>query len=64
MQKLQSVMSSLVETIQSVKVDRVSYLPATPQITQGIQLVEQVKAAFGVDLAEIVGRLGAPEEKV
>jgi len=24
---------------------------------------EQVKAAFGVDLAKVVGRLGAPEEK-
>ncbi len=27
------------------------------------KLVEQVKAAFGVDLAKVVGRLGAPEEK-
>ena len=60
MQKLQTVMSSLVETIQNVSVDRVSYLPATPQVTQGIQLVEQVKAAFGVDLAKVVAQLGAP----
>jgi flotillin len=63
MQKLQSVMSSLVETIQSVKVDRISYLPASARVTQGIQLVEQVKAAFGVDLAKVVDRLGAPEGK-
>jgi hypothetical protein len=64
MQKLQSVMSSLVETIGSVKVDRVAYLPASAKVAQGVQLVEQVKAAFGVDLAQVVGRLGAPEEKV
>ena len=63
MQKLQSVMSSLVETIQSVKVDRVAYLPASAPVAQGVQLVEQVKAAFGVDLAKVVGRLGAPEGK-
>ncbi|HPA53052.1 MAG TPA: flotillin family protein, partial [Thermoanaerobaculia bacterium] len=62
MQKLQSVMSSLVETIGSVKVDRVAYLPASAKVAQGVQLVEQVKAAFGVDLAKVVGRLGAPEE--
>jgi flotillin len=60
MQKLQSVMSSLVETIQSVRVDRVAYLPASARVTQGIQLVEQMKAAFGVDLAKVVERLGAP----
>lgn len=63
MQKLQSVMSSLVETIQAVKVDRISYLPANARVAQGIQLVEQVKAAFGVDLAKVVARLGAPEGK-
>ena len=62
MQKLQSVMSSLVETIQNVSVDRVAYLPASSQVVQGVQLVEQVKAAFGVDLAKVVGRLGAPAE--
>ena len=45
MQKLQSVMSSLVETIQNVSVDRVAYLPASSQVVQGVQLVEQVKAA-------------------
>ncbi|MBK8597880.1 MAG: flotillin family protein [Holophagales bacterium] len=63
MQKLQTVMSSLVETIQSVRVDRISYLPASARVTQGIQLVEQVKTAFGVDLAKVVARLGAPAEK-
>jgi hypothetical protein len=26
--------------------------------------LEQGKAVFGVDLAQVVGRLGAPEEKV
>lgn len=62
MQKLQTVMSSLVETIQNVKVDRVAYLPASANVAQGVQLVEQVKAAFGVDLAKVVGRLGAPAE--
>ncbi len=64
MQKLQNVMSSLVETIQSVKVDRVAYLPASSQVAQGVQLVEQAKAAFGVDLAKVVERLGAPGEAV
>lgn len=63
MQKLQTVMSSLVETIQTVKVDRISYLPANARVAQGIQLVEQVKTAFGVDLARVVARLGAPEGK-
>jgi flotillin len=62
MQKLQTVMSSLVETIQNVKVDRVAYLPASAKVAQGVQLVEQVKAAFGVDLAKVVDRLGMPVE--
>ena len=63
MQKLQTVMSSLVETIRDVKVDRVAYLPADAKVAQGVQLVEQVRAAFGVDLAKVVGRLGGPAEK-
>ena len=62
MQKLQPVMSSLVETIREVKVDRVAYLPASAKVAQGVQLVEQVRAAFGVDLAKVVAQLGAPAE--
>ena len=58
MQKLQSVMASLVETIQSVKVDRVAYLPPSGKVAEGVNLVEQLRSAFGVDLPKIVGRLG------
>jgi flotillin len=63
MRKLQTVVSSPVETFREVKVDRVAYLPADAKVAQLVQLVEQLKAAFGVDLARAVGKLGAPGAK-
>ncbi|MBP7678019.1 MAG: flotillin family protein, partial [Thermoanaerobaculia bacterium] len=56
MQKLQSVMSSLVETIQSVRVDRVAYLPASAKVAQGVQRGAPVQDAFGDDPANDGGR--------
>lgn len=60
MQKLPVLVSSLVETIQEVKVDRVSYLPgpgADPALAQPARLLEGAKTAFGVDLPGLVDRL-------
>lgn len=53
MQKLQGIMGSLVDTIQSVKVDRVTMLPAgggAGASQKTVQLVEELKGALGVDL--------------
>ena len=63
MQKLQTVMGRLVDTIGSVKVDRITVLPeGNSRAANAVTLVEELKAGLGVDLPQIVNRLGA--EKV
>lgn len=54
LQKLQPVVSQMVETIRSVKVDRVTVLPAGASAAPLLGFVEQVRAALGVDLAKTV----------
>ena len=62
MQKLQSVMSSLVDTIQGVHVDKLTILPGNEgTAAQSAKLVEELKAGIGVDLPAIVNRVaGVP----
>jgi flotillin len=61
MQKLPTVVATLVETIREVKVDRVAYLPgagADPAMAQPARLVEGVRSAFGVDLPALLEKVG------
>jgi len=61
MQKLQTVMSSLVDTIQGVRVDRLIILPdSNSNAAKSVKLVEELKAGIGVDIPEILNRIGAP----
>ena len=58
MQKLQSVMSSLVDTIQDVKVDRLILLPdGNSTAAKSVRLVEELKAGIGVDIPELINRI-------
>jgi len=58
LQKLQSVVGSLVGTIEGVKIDRLAYLPAGSggAAASAVQFTEQVKAAVGVDLTKLLER--------
>ncbi|MEE2749963.1 MAG: SPFH domain-containing protein [Myxococcota bacterium] len=59
MQKLQTVMSSLVDTIQGVQVDRLIILPdSNSNAAKSVRLVEELKAGIGVDIPEILNRIG------
>jgi flotillin len=63
MQKLQSVMSRLVDTIQSVKIDKITVLPSgSHRAANAVTLVEELKAGLGIDLPKIVNRLGGSVE--
>ncbi len=63
MQKLQAVMARLVDTIQEVKVDRITVLPeGSSRAGNAAKLVEELKAGVGVDLPKIVNRLGVGAE--
>ena len=56
MQKLHTIMESLVETIGEVEIDRLTMLPGTSTGTAAktVQLVEELKAAVGVDLPQLL----------
>jgi len=58
MQKLQSVMDSLIETVGDVKIDRITMLPPDDgggtTARQAVRLVEELKGAIGVDLPELL----------
>lgn len=63
MQKLQTVMDRLVDTIQEVKVDRITVLPqGGDRAASAVTFVEELKAGIGVDLPKIVNRLGLTTE--
>ena len=60
MQKLQSVMNSLVSSIDNVKVDKVAILPSggsNSTATKAAVMTEELKAAVGVDLPELLNTL-------
>lgn len=63
MQKLQTMMNALVDTIADVKIDRVTLLPPGDGSTakQAVTLVEELKAGTGIDIPEVVNRMtGGP----
>lgn len=55
MQKLQAVMSSLVDTIQNVQVDKLTILPGSDgRVADSVRLVEELKAGVDVDIPELL----------
>ena len=63
MQKLERVMTSLVDTIQDVHIDKMTLLPhgsggGGSRAADAVKLVEELKAGVGVDLPAILNRLG------
>jgi flotillin len=58
MQKLNTVMESLVSTISDVRVDRITVLPSDNgsggTARQAVRLVEELKGAIGVDLPQLL----------
>jgi len=70
MQKLNTVMQSLVSTIDNVKVDRITMLPADSSgndtARRAVRLVEELKGAIGVDLPQLLetaaGGMGKPKK--
>ena len=62
MQKLQSMMDALVETITDVKIDQVTVLPSGDNSTaKRADLVEEFKAGTGIDIPQVVDRMtGGP----
>lgn len=57
MQKLQGLMGSLVGTIDKVRVDKITVLPAASPdgtATKAVRLVEELKGALGVDLPRLL----------
>ena len=59
MQKLQTMMDALVDTISDVKIDQVTVLPAGNESTakRAVTLVEELKAGTGIDLPRVVDRM-------
>jgi flotillin len=62
MQKMDKVMEALVSTIGHVKVDRITMLPkdsgsGSSTATSAVRLVEELKAAVGVDLPQIIQQM-------
>jgi flotillin len=65
MQKLQGVMGSLVDTIDEVKIDRMTLLPGNSDSTaqRAVTLVEELKAGVGVDVPKLLERVtGGPSD--
>ncbi len=59
MQKLQGVMGSLVDTIDEVRVDRITVLPGNSDSTasKAVTMVEELKAGVGVDVPKLLDRV-------
>jgi flotillin len=59
MQKLESTLGQLTSTIDAVKIDRITVLPAGQNIDarKGVALVEELKGALGVDLPALARRI-------
>ena len=68
MQKLQTILDAMVDTIGEVKVDRLTMLPSGGDGTAAktVQLVEELKAAIGVDLPKMLTDVtsGRPEPQL
>ncbi|MBN2724181.1 MAG: flotillin family protein [Deltaproteobacteria bacterium] len=55
LQKLDSILPNILEVLHNVQIDRITYLPGSDTGTgqKSARLVEEIKAATGVDLAKI-----------
>jgi flotillin len=62
MQKLQTMMESLVGTIADIKVNKVTVLPASEGSTakKAVTLIEELKAGTGIDIPAVVERVTSP----
>ena len=63
MQKLQTMMDALVDTITDVKIDQVTVLPTGDNSTakRAVTLVEELKAGTGIDIPAVIDRVsGGP----
>ena len=59
MEKLESVMGALVGTISDLHIDRITMLPGSDgRASNTVKLVEELKAGIGVDVPELLNRLG------
>jgi flotillin len=59
MEKLEKVMTALVGTIRDLHVDRITMLPGSDgRAASQVKWVEELKAGVGVDLPELLNRLG------
>jgi flotillin len=63
MQKLQTMMNCLVDTITDVKINRVTVLPSGNNSTakRAVTLVEELKAGTGIDIPMVVDRMTGGE---
>jgi acyl-coenzyme A thioesterase PaaI-like protein len=60
MQKLQNVMSSLVDTISGIHVDKLTILPGPGgTAANSVKFVEELKAGIGVDIPALVNRVAS-----
>lgn len=59
LQKLQTIVESMVQTIGEVKVDQITMLPggAPSTATQAVRVVEELKGALGVDLPKLLASM-------
>ena len=65
MQKLQTMMESLVGTIADIKVDKVTVLPSSEGSTakKAVTLIEELKAGTGIDIPAVVDRVTSPAKE-
>ena len=64
MQKIDVLMKQALETIHEVRIDKVTFLPApakgqqqTPLVNNLVSASEQIKAALGIDIAQVINQV-------
>ena len=59
MQKLQTMMNALVDTISDVKINRVTVLPSSDNSTakRAVTLIEELRAGTGIDIPVVIDRI-------
>jgi uncharacterized membrane protein YqiK len=60
MQKMQTIMAALVDTIQQVKIDKLTILPGDGErTTDTVRLIEELKAGVDIDIPSLLQSLVA-----
>ena len=56
MQKLQTIMSQLLSSIDDVQIDKITVLPSSEQsgISNTVKTIEEIKAGTGVDIPQLL----------